>query len=106
MINVLINFCDTIALMARQQPSITDIPGMGKQQMQGIVVTKSDRTIRIRVVKHRQAGIYPKKITRHESYIVHDPANLAQIGDAVLVVECRPVSKLKRFALKQILSVH
>lgn len=47
-----------------------------------------------RIVKHEKYGKYVKK-TRN--FMVHDELNKTRIGDIVTIVECRPMSKNKRF---------
>lgn len=70
----------------------------------GIVVSdKMDKTVVVRVdrlVKHPQ---YNKYIKRSVKYKVHDESNSCKAGDKVQIVECRPLSKDKRWALRQIL---
>ncbi len=42
---------------------------------------------------------YKKYRTLTKKYLVHDPGNTAKVGDEVIIVACRPMSKLKRFKL-------
>lgn len=67
--------------------------------MHGEVVTKTEKTIRVRVTKFKVARIYGKLIKRHISYIVHNPNNDYSVGDTVHIIECRPMSKMKRFTV-------
>lgn len=73
------------------------------QTFRGTVVKtamKDTATVAVtRYVKHQK---YQKYQTRTKKYLVHDPENTAQVGDRVTIVACRPISKLKRFALKTI----
>ncbi len=64
-------------------------------KMQKTVVVKVDR-----LVKHSQ---YSKYIKRSDKYKVHDEMNSCKTGDKVQIVECRPLSKDKRWALRQII---
>jgi len=70
----------------------------------GIVVSdKMDKTVVVRVdtlVKH---SVYKKFIKRKVSCKAHDEANSCGIGDKVLIVESRPLSKGKRWRVRQIL---
>ena len=60
---------------------------------------KDTATVRVnRYVKHPK---YKKYFVRSKKYLVHDPGNSAQIGDKVTIVATRPLSKLKRFAIKK-----
>ena len=73
------------------------------QTFTGVVVKtamKDTATVRVdRYVKHPK---YKKYQVRSKKFLVHDPSNTAQVGDTVVIVATRPLSKLKRFALKAI----
>ena len=57
-------------------------------------------TVRVdRYVKHPK---YKKYIVRSKKFLAHDPGNAAQVGDTVIIVSTRPISKLKRFVIKSI----
>ncbi len=70
----------------------------------GVVVSdKMDKTVVVRVddlVKH---SVYKKYIKRKVTCKAHDEANDCGIGDKVLIVETRPLSKDKRWRVRQIL---
>ena len=72
------------------------------QSFTGTVVKaamKDTATVRVdRYVKHPK---YKKYVTRSKKFLVHDPGNTAQVGDVVTIVAVRPISKMKRFALKK-----
>lgn len=76
-----------------------------KRTRVGIVVSdKMDKTVVVRVdtlVKH---SVYKKSIKRKVSCKAHDEANSCGIGDKVLIVESRPLSKGKRWRVRQVLS--
>lgn len=73
------------------------------QTFRGTVVKtamKDTATVAVsRYVKHPK---YKKYQVRTKKFLVHDPENTAKVGDQVTIVGCRPVSKLKRFALKSV----
>lgn len=70
----------------------------------GIVVSdKMDKTVVVRVdrlVKHK---IYKKFIKRKVNCKAHDEANSCCVGDKVLIVETRPLSKDKRWRVSEVL---
>ncbi len=72
------------------------------QTFQGVVVKtamKDTATVAVsRYVKHPK---YKKYQVRTKKYLVHDPENTVAVGDKVTIVGCRPISKLKRFAIKK-----
>jgi small subunit ribosomal protein S17 len=78
-------------------------PGRPKVR-QGIVTSaKPDKTIVVRVDVTRRHRMY-KKIIRESSTIhVHDERNDANEGDLVRVIECRPMSRTKRWRLTDVL---
>lgn len=67
-----------------------------KDKMQKTVVVAVSQTYR-----HRHVGKYVKKTKK---YYVHDEKNVCRIGDKVLIVETRPLSRLKRWRLVKVLA--
>ncbi len=71
---------------------------------EGIVdSTKMDKTIVVRVVDRVRHPLYDKTLQRTKRLYVHDEANDARPGDRVRVQETRPLSKLKRWRLLEVL---
>ncbi|EHR33521.1 30S ribosomal protein S17 [Helcococcus kunzii] len=70
----------------------------------GLVVSdKMDKTISVEITKSVKHPIYKKFITRSKKVKAHDENNVANIGDKVLLMETRPLSKTKRFRLVEVL---
>ena len=70
----------------------------------GIVTSdKADKTIAVTVTSRETHPIYGKQYTVSRKYAAHDENNEAKIGDKVVIVETRPVSKRKAFKLESIL---
>ncbi len=70
----------------------------------GVVVSdKMEKTVVVRVDRLVKHPLYNKYIKRSVKYKVHDEKNSCKAGDKVQIVECRPLSKDKRWALRQIL---
>ena len=77
-----------------------------KREVQGVVIKKSgDKTISVLVERKVVHPRYRKIVKRFKKYLVHDEKNAANIGDTVVAIECRPISKKKSFRLKTILKV-
>ena len=77
--------------------------GMRKER-RGTVVSKSgDKTIVVLVERRTQHPLYGKVIRKHKKFHVHDAANAAQPGDKVRIVEARPMSRMKRWRLVEVL---
>ena len=74
-----------------------------KREIQGFVVTiageKSATVVVERRVMHPR---YHKTVKRFKKYIIHDEKAELSVGDEVVAIECRPLSKRKSFRLKSI----
>lgn len=77
----------------------------GHRRLQtGVVVSdKMDKTVVVRVDRLVKHSLYNKYIKRSVKYKVHDEKNSCKTGDRVQIIECRPLSKDKRWNLKQII---
>ena len=75
-----------------------------KRVRQGIVVSdKADKTITVRIETARRHRRYEKIVRSTSTLHAHDENNDAHEGDLVRVVECRPMSRTKRWRLVEIL---
>ena len=69
-----------------------------RKKFSGVVVSdKSDKTIVVKVDTVRIHPKYKKRYTRSQKYKVHDEKNEFKTGDKVSFVECRPLSRDKRW---------
>jgi small subunit ribosomal protein S17 len=70
----------------------------------GTVVSNAmDKTVVIKVesvVKHK---LYHRFVQRSRKFMAHDEENACKIGDRVQIVECRPLSRHKRWRVSQVL---
>ncbi|MDT8419128.1 MAG: 30S ribosomal protein S17 [Desulfuromonadales bacterium] len=70
----------------------------------GIVVSnKMDKTVVVRMDRLVKHSVYKKIIKRKVTCQAHDEANVCGIGDKVLIVETRPLSRHKRWRVRQVL---
>ena len=70
----------------------------------GIVVSnKMDKTVTVLVSQRIKHPVYGKYINRGRKFMAHDEANACRIGDTISIVETRPVSRNKRWRVKDIL---
>jgi small subunit ribosomal protein S17 len=78
--------------------------GPGRQKTrQGVVVSdKADKTITVRIDVTRRHRRYEKIVRVSNTLHAHDETNDAHIGDTVIVRECRPMSRLKRWRLIEV----
>lgn len=74
-----------------------------RKLMQGKVVSnKMDKTIVVAVETTMRHPIYKRTISRTKKFKAHDEKNEANIGDSVIIMETRPLSKDKRWRLIEI----
>jgi small subunit ribosomal protein S17 len=70
----------------------------------GVVVSdRANKTIVVRVDRRKAHPVYHKVITLTKKYYAHDENNDAKIGDTVEIMETRPLSKLKRWRLVNVI---
>ena len=76
-----------------------------KREIQGVVVKRSgEKTASVLVTRSVMHPKYHKTVKRFKKYLVHDEKNELNVGDSVIAIECRPLSKTKSFRLKTILA--
>lgn len=76
-----------------------------RKRRTGVVVSDAmQKTIVVRVELKRRHPLYGKEMRQYKKYHAHDEKNEAKVGDKVEICETRPLSKLKRWRLVQILS--
>jgi small subunit ribosomal protein S17 len=76
--------------------------GMRKRELGVVVSDKMNKTVTVQVERKTQHPIYKKYIKRYTIYKAHDEKNTCKTGDKVLIVETRPLSKTKRWNVKEI----
>jgi small subunit ribosomal protein S17 len=78
-------------------------PQHRRQQKVGLVISnKMDKTIVVAVERLKMHPLYKKTYRQTKHFYAHDEHNACQIGDIVRIEECRPLSKLKRWRLVEI----
>lgn len=74
-----------------------------KRKFQGVVVSDAmDKTVVVRVDRMKVHPKYHKQYVASTKFKVHDEANAAKVGDTVIFIETRPLSKDKRWRLVEI----
>jgi len=69
-----------------------------------VVSAKNDQTVIVAVSRATRHRLYGKVVRQTKRYPVHDPENQATLGDLVVIEECRPISKTKRWRLVEVLT--
>ena len=86
------------------EQTIIKRPKSGRKEFIGIVKSdKMEKTIVVSIETLKLHPLYKKYVKRAKKVKAHDEKNEAKIGDRVLVVECRPISKEKCWKLAEIL---
>jgi small subunit ribosomal protein S17 len=80
--------------------SKTKIPR--KTKIGSVISNKMDKSIVIQVDRRIRHKFYGKFIRKSVKYMADDPNNVCKIGDVVLIEECRPLSKNKRWRLRSV----
>ena len=71
---------------------------MTKKILKGkIVSSKNNKTIVVKVTRKYRHPFYGKVVSRSKKYHAHDETNKFKEGDNVLIVECKPISKMKKW---------
>jgi small subunit ribosomal protein S17 len=76
--------------------------GRQKTVVGEVVSSRMNKTIVVRVTRTKSHGFYGRVVSRDKKFYAHDENNTAHAGDIVRLEETRPLSKLKRWRLKEI----
>lgn len=78
---------------------------MGKQkEFTGVVVSdKMEKTVVVKTMHLTRHAKYSKAVKLHKKFKAHDEKGIAKVGDTVSIMETRPLSKDKRFIVKQVI---
>jgi small subunit ribosomal protein S17 len=68
-----------------------------------VVSTKMAKTIVVEVTRRVSHPLYKRVVTRRKRFYAHDEESSARIGDTVRIIESRPLSRLKKWRLAEVL---
>jgi small subunit ribosomal protein S17 len=77
--------------------------GNKNEKVGEVVSAKMTKTIVVEVTRRVPHPIYKRIINKRSKFYAHDEERRAQVGDTVRIIECRPMSKLKRWQLGEVL---
>jgi small subunit ribosomal protein S17 len=63
-----------------------------------------DKTVAVEIVRAYQHPLYKKIVRRTTKILAHDEQNMCSVGDLVQIVEDRPISRRKRWSVRQVVS--
>ena len=76
--------------------------GFKNEKVGEVVSTKMAKTIVVEVSRRVPHPLYKRIIGKRKKFYAHDEEGSAKMGDIVRIVECRPLSKLKRWQLAEV----
>ena len=79
------------------------VQGNKNEKIGQVVSTKMAKTIVVEVTRRVPHPLYKRIITKRKKFYAHDEQDTARLGDTVRIVECRPLSRTKRWQLGDIL---
>ena len=65
---------------------------------------RMDKTVAVEIVRAYQHPLYKKIVRRTTKILAHDEQNACSVGDLVQIVEDRPISRRKRWSVRQVVS--
>jgi len=77
--------------------------GLKNEKVGQVVSTKMQKTIVVEVSRRVPHPLYKRIIGKRKKFYAHDEQGTAKPGDVVRIVECRPLSKLKRWTLAEVI---
>jgi len=78
-------------------------PNNKNEKIGSVVSSKMAKTIVVEVIRRVPHPLYKRIISKRRKFYAHDEQGQAQVGDVVRIIECRPMSKLKRWKLGEIM---
>lgn len=77
--------------------------GHKNEKIGEVVSTKMAKTIVVEVTRRVAHPVYKRIVTKRKKFYAHDEQQSAKVGDVVRIVECRPLSRLKRWQLGDVM---
>ena len=82
--------------------STEKVQGRRKEVVGEVVANRMQKTIVVKVTRKKAHPFYGRVVARNKKFYAHDEQNSARVGDMVRIRETRPLSKLKRWQLEEI----
>ena len=74
-----------------------------KERVGVVVSNKMEKTITVNVDRKIKHAVYGKFMNRSKKFAAHDENNTSRVGDKVLIIQARPISKTKKWRVSKIL---
>jgi len=82
----------------------TQVRGHRKERVGEVISAKMQKTIVVRVERRFQHPVFKKIVREFNKFYAHDENQTAKVGDLVQIQETRPLSRMKRWRLVQVLN--
>jgi small subunit ribosomal protein S17 len=79
------------------------VTGHKNEKVGQVVSTKMQKTIVVEVSRRVSHRLYKKVIRKQKKFYAHDEEQTARVGDTVRIIESRPLSRLKRWQLAEVI---
>src|SRR5579863_2581189 len=91
--------------MATEQAKSESLKAIGhkNEKVGEVVSTKMAKTIVVEVTRRVAHPVYKRIVSKRKKFYAHDENQSAHVGDVVRIIECRPLSRLKRWELGDII---
>jgi len=76
--------------------------GIKNEKVGQVVSAKMQKTIVVEVTRRVPHPLYKRIVTKRKRFYAHDENRTAKVGDVVRIIECRPLSRLKRWELGEV----
>jgi len=73
-----------------------------KTKIGSVISNKMDKSVVVQVDRRIRHKLYGKFMRKRVKYLADDPKNICNVGDLVLIEECRPLSKNKRWRVRSV----
>lgn len=81
---------------------MSDLKIARKTKIGSVISNKMDKSVVVQVDRRIRHKLYGKFMRKRVKYMADDPNNICNIGDVVLIEECRPLSKKKRWRVRSV----
>ena len=88
--------------MIMAETQVQQAQGRRKEVVGEVVSSRMAKTIVVQVVRKKAHPFYGRVVSKAKKFYAHDEKNDAHVGDVVRLEETRPLSKLKRWRLKEV----
>jgi small subunit ribosomal protein S17 len=85
-----------------QPGTVVQAAGRRKELVGEVISSRMQKTIVVQVVRKKAHPFYGRVVSKAKKFYAHDEKNEARVGDVVRLEETRPLSKLKRWRLKEV----